>query len=137
MKLTYRGVQYDYTPQTLEVTESEIVGKYRGQAMHFQYPRHVPQPLTVHELRYRGVPYRTDGSRVTEAFPAVGPIPDAIDAAIRARSVADMRQALLGEVARVHRQNIYRSLRHRIEVAKAQGNELLLRQLEAEMHQTV
>lgn len=136
MKLTYRGAEYDYQPTTLETTESEIIGKYRGQTTHFRYPRHVPQPTAVYELKYRGVSYRTDGARPAHAdIPSVGAIPSVIDAAIKARSVAEARQALLVEVARTHRENISRSLRHRIEVAKTQGNEVLLRQLEAEMHQ--
>ncbi|HIK28250.1 MAG: hypothetical protein N3E45_01500 [Oscillatoriaceae bacterium SKW80] len=42
------------------------------------------------------------------------------------------RQEILKEVAATHRANIKKSLEHRMEVARAQGNEELLRQLEAE-----
>ncbi len=42
------------------------------------------------------------------------------------------RQEMLKEAAAIHRANIQKSLQHRIEVARAQGNEKLLRQLEAE-----
>jgi hypothetical protein len=41
----------------------------------------------------------------------------------------------LGEVAKVHRQNIERSLQHRIEVAKARGDQNLVNILEREMQQ--
>lgn len=39
-----------------------------------------------------------------------------------------MRQA-----KEVHRQNLRKNIEHRLEVAKAQGNEKLIHQLEAEM----
>jgi hypothetical protein len=45
------------------------------------------------------------------------------------------RRHLLKEAAESHRNNIQRTLQHRIEVARAQGNEMLLKQLEEEMHQ--
>lgn len=58
MKLSYRGVSYKAEPTTLEVTEGEIRGMYRGQA----WKRHQPN-LTRHGLTtpvesiYRGVAY--------------------------------------------------------------------------------
>ncbi len=36
------------------------------------------------------------------------------------------------EAAAAHRQNLIKNLEHRLEVARSQGNEKLLRQLEAE-----
>ncbi len=42
------------------------------------------------------------------------------------------RQQAVKQAAEAHRQNIQKSLQHRLEVAKAQGNEDLVRQLEAE-----
>ncbi len=44
------------------------------------------------------------------------------------------RQQVLKQADEAHRQNIQRSLQHRLEVAKAQGDEKLIRQLEAEMN---
>jgi hypothetical protein len=41
-----------------------------------------------------------------------------------------------GELAKAHQQNIMESLRHRIEAAKAQGDESLIKQLEQEMQQS-
>lgn len=45
MKLSYRGVSYEAEPTTLEVTEGEIRGMYRGPA----WKRHHPK-LTRHGL---------------------------------------------------------------------------------------
>lgn len=39
------------------------------------------------------------------------------------------------KVSETHRANIQKRLEHRLEVAKAKGNEELVRQLEAEMQQ--
>lgn len=44
------------------------------------------------------------------------------------------RQQAIKQAAEAHRQNIQRSLQHRMEVARANGDENLLRQLEAEMN---
>lgn len=44
------------------------------------------------------------------------------------------KQQIVKKAAEAHRLNIQRSLQHRMEVAKAQGDENLLRQLEAEMN---
>lgn len=143
MKLTYRGVQYDYEPTVLETTDSNLYGRYRGQSVQFKYPRHVPAPTMVHDLKYRGVAYRNDGSTPARvAQPAIAPmhrvqpVPIApVDQAIKTRSVEAVRRNLLADTYHAHQESIYRQLRHRIEVAKAQGNDVLLRQLEAEKHQ--
>ncbi|MBF2022260.1 MAG: hypothetical protein IGR93_19745 [Hydrococcus sp. C42_A2020_068] len=42
------------------------------------------------------------------------------------------RQQILTEAAIAHRETLRKSLQHRLEVARAQGNEKLIRQLEAE-----
>ena len=44
------------------------------------------------------------------------------------------RQAMRKELNTVHRQNLQRRLHHRIEVARANGNEALIQQLEQEMN---
>jgi hypothetical protein len=43
------------------------------------------------------------------------------------------KQQVVKQAAEVHRQNIQRSLQHRLDVARANGDENLIRQLEAEM----
>jgi ribosome-binding protein aMBF1 (putative translation factor) len=44
------------------------------------------------------------------------------------------KQQAAKQAAEAHRINIQRSLQHRLEVAKAQGDEKLIRQLEAEIN---
>jgi hypothetical protein len=44
------------------------------------------------------------------------------------------RQQAAKQAAEAHRQNIQKSLQHRLEVAKAKGDENLIRQLEAEIN---
>lgn len=56
MKLTYRGVSYEYNPPQVEVADSEEVGKYRGVTLHFhKLLKSVAQPSF--DLKYRGVAY--------------------------------------------------------------------------------
>lgn len=42
------------------------------------------------------------------------------------------RQQMVTEAARAHRESLRRNLQHRLEVARAQGNDKLVRQIEAE-----
>lgn len=42
------------------------------------------------------------------------------------------RQQVLTQAASAHRESLRQSLQHRLEVARAEGNEKLVRQLEAE-----
>jgi hypothetical protein len=60
MKLCYRGVCYDYNPPTVETTESEFVGKYRGLDWRFHAVKKAPVQPTNVELQYRGVAYNTN-----------------------------------------------------------------------------
>ena len=163
MKLTYRGIEYDYNPPMLEMAESEITGCYRGQRTHYTYVRHVPIPQPVSRLTYRGVAYETtrhgqvqqlDNAAISQVGtysstqgadqPAVRPTVRQSTPLTSLRSkltgaspAAQARRDLLEESSRQHKQSIARSLQHRIEVAKAQGNQSLVQQLESEMHQSV
>lgn len=134
MKLSYRGTEYEYTPASLEVKESEITGCYRGQPIHFAYTSHVPVPQPVSHLVYRGVHYSTPG-----AGPVLAPSP--VPATVGNLAVADnnlgrrARHQALREAAEIHRSNVQRSLEHRILVARSQDNQWLIQQLEQELHQ--
>ncbi len=133
MKLCYRGVEYDYTPPALEVTESEILGQYRGRSLRFSYAKHIPFPQPVAELKFRGSAYRTDTQGAvspTESVRNVG-----LKVASTDGSMAQARRQLLQESARIHQNNIRRTLEQRIEAARSRGNDSLLRQLEDELHQ--
>lgn len=144
MKLTYRGIEYDYNPPSLEVTDSEIACRYRGQAARYTYVRHVPIPQPAEQLTYRGVAYQTTRQGEVQQItsqPATGTSSTGL-AGLRSKLVsgspaAQARRELLRESSRLHKENISRSLQHRIEVARTQGNEALLQQLEYEARQTV
>jgi len=145
MKLTYRGIQYDYNPPMLEVTESEIACKYRGQSTAYSYVRHVPIPQPAESLRYRGVAYQTNRYGQVQQLSDVAAVPARSGAALSTlrskltgtSAAAQARRELLSESSQLHQSNIARSLAHRIEVAKAQGNQTLLEQLESELRQNV
>ncbi|MGF1458468.1 MAG: DUF4278 domain-containing protein [Leptolyngbyaceae cyanobacterium] len=134
MRLCYRGVKYDYTPPVLEVSESEILGQYRGRQHHFAYVRHVPFPQPEANLKFRGAAYHTtrQGEVETAEFDNTAqqsnftPVFD---------SMAAARRSLLQEAADIHKANIKRSLERRIQVAQSKGDEQLLRKLESEMHE--
>jgi len=70
MKLTYRGVSYDYTPNPVPQKGSVIgTGTYRGAAVTFNaLAEQPPQPAA--DLVWRGVPYRV-GTPATVAVSAV------------------------------------------------------------------
>ncbi|MEM9903911.1 MAG: DUF4278 domain-containing protein [Cyanobacteria bacterium P01_D01_bin.44] len=101
MKLTYRGVQYDYNPPAIETQSIETTGKYRGVDIRFRQVSKAPiHPLKV-DLIYRGVPY-TAGETVvapqqpTEAAPALS-VADQLRALFlgRERSTRQREQSML------------------------------------------
>jgi hypothetical protein len=59
MKLTYRGVSYDYTPPKVEFTPSNEVGKFRGLDIRFRALKKAPVQQPTLDLVYRGVAYST------------------------------------------------------------------------------
>jgi hypothetical protein len=59
MKLSYRGSTYDYTPVTVDVTEGELAGKYRGLDWKFCNQKKAPVQQATVELKYRGVALTT------------------------------------------------------------------------------
>lgn len=60
MKLTYRGISYEYNPPAVEVTEGTPVGKYRGLDWRFRNLKADPVLTPTHNLTYRGVEYCTN-----------------------------------------------------------------------------
>lgn len=143
MQLTYRGIQYDYNPPVLEATESEIACKYRGQSAAYTYVRHVPIPQSAETLRYRGVAFQTNRHGQVQQISEVGMSPARTGgtlSTLRSKltgtsAAAQARRELLHEASQLHQSSITRSLEHRIAVAKEQGNQPLLAQLESEMRQ--
>ncbi len=150
MKLTYRGVDYDYNPPVLDVTESEVACQYRGQVATYTYVRHVPIPQPAEQLTYRGVAYQTTrqgqilqldnshtAAQATNAGHAGINFANLRSKLMGASPAAAARRQLVQESSLLHRDNIARSLQHRLDVAKANGNDLLVQQLETERVQSV
>ncbi len=139
MKLRYRGVDYDRVPPTLEVTEGEIMGRYRGANWRCRTLKEVPVPQPAYELQYRGVAYNSGRlvqqpvatpvrERTSVASPTAG--------ATFARSQGSrMGHNALSEWERTHNTFIRKSLEHRLEVARRRGDRNLVALLEAEKDQ--
>lgn len=110
MKLTYRGVSYDYNPPAVETSEAPTVGKYRGLDVRFRNPKKASVQQTTLDLMYRGVAYKP-GSEAVEAPVAVAATsaePEKVSTSEnRARSlmmnhhrgVKRRQQAMLGRLA--------------------------------------
>lgn len=83
MKLTYRGVSYDYTPNPVpRFGPAFASGTYRGVPVNFYPLAEIPsQP--AHDLTYRGVHYRSGGGgQPSQPEPVITPvIPDSKPAA--------------------------------------------------------
>lgn len=130
MKLTYRGIGYDSEPQRFNLMEGEIGGKYRGNDWQVRYPRHIPVPATLPELTYRGAQYNC-GEAVTTSKPEV----TARTRGVRTLMDAHPADKVMEEVAKLHRNNICRSLERRMQAAQMLGNEDLMEQLQMESQQ--
>ncbi|WP_071518388.1 DUF4278 domain-containing protein [Geitlerinema sp. PCC 9228] len=130
MKLTYRGISYDYEPPTLDMEEGQMGGKYRGQAWKLRYPRHMPTMEPKSSLKYRGVAYGTEATG--KAVPVQDQPRQPKKTAANAPSVA-----LLEDMAKLHHENICRRLEHRLQVARERGDEMLVKALEEEQKQMV
>jgi len=131
MKLTYRSISYEPQQTPLDIAESELGGKYRGNAFHVHYPRHIPAPLPNPNLKYRGVAYCSEDVRNAERE-AVAAIPSQTEPQTPAIAPAGVTQ---NNIASVHTANICRVLEHRREVARARGDLQLLKMLELEAQQ--
>ncbi|KYC42163.1 hypothetical protein WA1_19430 [Scytonema hofmannii PCC 7110] len=130
MKLTYRGTHYEHSPLNPEVIAGETGGKYRGKTWTQNYLRHIPQTQPVAELKYRGVAYS---------------IGDPLDVELMMLSKQRSKDASVvesgsvkkcaNEIAKAHLTNIRRNLEHRLQVAKENGDQNLIRLLEDEAKQ--
>ena len=106
MKLTYRGVSYDYTPNpTPEFGPTYATGTYRGVATSFQALAEIPaQPHN--SLTWRGVPYETGHAAVA------APVAEVVDS-IPAVAIATETPASTGVVDRARQLFIQRHQRLR------------------------
>ena len=136
MQLSYRGSHYDLDIPFTEMLDSGMKGVYRGQTFPITYPRHIPvQP--AHELKCRGSAYRTTATGSTRPVvrPPVAVVPSNKLAAPSVDLGGQACKVQTPELEKMHKLHIQRRLQHRIEVAKAKGDQALLRLLEREMQQ--
>ncbi len=92
MTLTYRGVNYEYTPPAVDMQPTEEVGQYRGLEWRFRNPKKVPVLQPNLNLMYRGVAYQT-GAEESVATPAYRPAPVAVSS--KDHSIANMARSLM------------------------------------------
>jgi Domain of unknown function (DUF4278) len=134
MRLTYRGVSYERQPLSLEVTEGEIGGQYRGQTWRHHYPRHIPNlKPKPYVLQYRGVAYCTQPTLLPG--PRIGCHTESVSRQEFKKSIERLFQPVVDEAQQIHLENIRRRLEHRLQVAKIKGDETLIHQLEEESRQ--
>jgi hypothetical protein len=108
MKLTYRGVSYDYTPPVVEMKTIDEVGKFRGVDIRFRTVKKAPVQQPTLDLVYRGVAYSTGTSAVADATPEVAPAtPVAVTAPVAAATVST------DDKARLMMMNRHRSVKQR------------------------
>ncbi len=62
MKLSYRGISYEYNPPEVKTTQSGVAGKYRGLDWRFRNLDKSPVLQPSVNLKYRGVTYQTAGT---------------------------------------------------------------------------
>ena len=133
MKLSYRGGNYERTP-SLEIAEGETGGTYRGQPWRFHYPRHIREPLTVHHLQYRGIPYLMGKLKVADSIR----VEEAVTHGATKRWFAHNQQHKeVNQITNNHLRNMQRSLEHRLQIAKEKGDGNLVAILEKESEQIV
>ncbi len=134
MQLFYRGTKYDYTPGSLESAREANVYRalrptfnlaYRG-SVYLVDPNQEPHQSVarpVAPLSYRGVTYGLNGWTPAPAN------------AVVQRLNRSFNTAPGTEVANIHRNNLYRNLQHRLQVAREKGDQNLISLLERELQQ--
>lgn len=101
MKITYRGVEYDYNPPVVETTATSEVGTYRGVDIRFRTVKKAPVQQPSLDLVYRGVAYHTGEPAVAPAAPASAGLEERARAMLLGhhRNVKRRQQAMLGRLA--------------------------------------
>lgn len=134
MKLSYRGINYEKELPILEMNDSEIGGKYRGQNWIERYPRHIPQLQPKLYRQYRGVAYSTRPiPKAGEVFVPQGyTSQDSCSVSMQKPS-----KIVANRISKTHLENMRRNLEHRLQVAKANGDDNLIDLLEKEFQQLV
>lgn len=129
MKLTYRGVSYDHLPATLEVTEGDILGKYRGQLTRQHC---VAQTIDRPEMESVILHYRGSSYAVMQPKVAVSAQSQQAPAPTCPVQFSQLSQLMSPDVHQVHLENMRRSLERRIQMAQAKGDNHLVNLLQQE-----
>jgi hypothetical protein len=108
MKLTYRGVSYDYNPPAVQASTTDDVGKFRGVDIRFRTAKKAPVQQPTLDLVYRSVAYQTGAS---EAAPENQVVPAAAPAAPVFQAVA--ADLSTEDKARMSMMNRHRSVKQR------------------------
>jgi hypothetical protein len=105
MKLTYRGVSYEYTPPQVELSNSNTVGKYRGLDVRFRNPKKVSVFQPTLDLIYRGVAHVVNPvSQPTETAAPVAISAEPVAAPVTSLSVSDRARSLMMKHHRIVKQ---------------------------------
>lgn len=90
MKLTYRGIEYDYDAPAVEYGDLLASGKYRGLDIRFRNPKKAPVYTATLDLKYRGATVGTSkGESDTAEVPVAQPSPLVSAVAETATAVVD------------------------------------------------
>ena len=136
MKLLYDGFTYERELSTLEVMEREVGGRHGKQHRQHSYPRHIPHLRHQQSMEYRGVAYGSISHGVQSNTISTSSVEEkACSCPIYFPEQPVF--TLINEAAKIHWQNIRRSLERRLEVAEASGNKNLVSLLEQESKQLV
>lgn len=132
MKLTYRGVAYEYSPISVEMTPGEIGGKYRGIPWRRDRAESVPMSQSFAQLKYRGVAYCVgDPQKIQNKEDAIS---------LQERYAATTQKIYnpfksKDELTKTHLANIRKNLERRLELARQRGDTNLINLLEEEAKQ--
>jgi hypothetical protein len=140
MQLTYRGAHYNYTPRSAEAAQEVDVFNalrpaynihYRG-SVYTVYPNVEPRLAVTQPagpLFYRGATYSLNG----ETLPSARKVASAVSS----RPALNRKATSPAEFAAVHRDNLYKNLQRRLQVARDKQDQNLINLLERELQQIV
>ncbi|MDJ1185197.1 DUF4278 domain-containing protein [Roseofilum casamattae] len=122
MKLFYRPLGSPNSAFEIDLSNEDTTGRYRGQTyrVNNRYPRHLSGPQTVTRFKYRGIDYG-----VYRQIPCDNPNGSSLDA-------TDLASETAIEVGQTHCHNLLLNLEHRLQVAKANNDRVLIDCLERE-----
>lgn len=74
MKMIYRGISYEYIPQTIKTFETTIVARYRGLTYNIKHPVNSANPLQLN-LKYRDISYtRGQANKIPQSVKEKGAV---------------------------------------------------------------